>query len=48
MALHLATGLQDAVLALAGLLLLAGNFLSKYAVIKAGYLVPLMGVGRRM
>lgn len=39
-ALHLVSGFGDGMLALAGVLLLAGNFLSKYAVIKAGYLAP--------
>ncbi len=38
--LHLVRGFGDGMLALAGVLLLAGNFLSKYAVIKAGYLAP--------
>jgi len=42
LALHLARGLGGAPLALAGILLLVGNFLSKYAVIKAGYLVPVL------
>lgn len=39
--LHLASELATGVLALAAVLLLAGNFLSKYAVIKAGYYAPL-------
>lgn len=42
LALSLASGLAGGVLALAGVLLLAGNFLSKYAVIKAGYYAPLL------
>ncbi len=42
LALHLARTLGDGVLAPAGVLLLAGNFLSKYAVIKAGYLAPVL------
>jgi tetrathionate reductase subunit C len=42
LAIHLAGGLGDGMLALAGVLLLAGNFLSKYAVIKAGYLAPVL------
>jgi len=46
LALHLAGGLGDGVLALAGVLLLAGNFLSKYAVIKAGQYVPLFAPKR--
>lgn len=41
LALYLAGELAGGVLALAGVLLLAGNFLSKYAVIKAGYYTPL-------
>ena len=41
--LHLAGGLGEGFLALAGALLLGGNFLSKYAVIKAGYFAPLIG-----
>ncbi len=41
LALHLASELAAGVLALAGVLLLAGNFLSKYAVIKAGYYASL-------
>ncbi len=41
LALHLARGLGLGLLALAGVLLLAGNFLSKYAVIKAGYYASL-------
>jgi hypothetical protein len=40
LALHLARGLGGVLLALAGILLLVGNFLSKYAVIKAGYMAP--------
>ena len=40
--LHLASELAGGVLALAGVLLLAGNFLSKYGVIKAGYYAPLL------
>lgn len=43
LALHLARGLGIGLLALAGVLLLAGNFFSKYAVIKAGYLAPVFG-----
>ena len=42
LALHLAGELAGGVLALAGVLLLVGNFLSKYAVIKAGYYAPLL------
>ena len=41
--LHLSGGLGEGFLALAGVLLLGGNFLSKYAVIKAGYFVPVTG-----
>ena len=41
LALHLASELAAGVLALAAVLLLAGNFLSKYAVIKAGYYASL-------
>lgn len=41
LALHVASGVAGGVLALAGVLLVAGNFLSKYAVIKAGYYAPL-------
>ncbi len=46
MAYHLARGLDEATLDLAAVLLLAGNFLSKYAVIKAGYLAPLRAATR--
>jgi len=46
LALHLARGLGDGMLALAGVLLLAGNFLSKYAVIKAGHLAPVPALMR--
>lgn len=40
--LHLNGALGGSALALAGLLMVAGNFLSKYAVIKAGYYAPLL------
>lgn len=42
LAIHLASELGDGMLALAGVLLLVGNFLSKYAVIKAGHLAPVL------
>lgn len=41
LALHVGAGLGGGLLALAGALMLVGNFLSKYAVIKAGYYAPL-------
>jgi formate-dependent nitrite reductase membrane component NrfD len=44
--LHLSRGLGEGSLALAGALLLAGNFLSKYAVIKAGQFAPLVAPKR--
>ena len=47
LAIHLAGGFGNGMLALAGVLLLAGNFLSKYAVIKAGYLAPVLVPERR-
>ena len=42
LALHLAHTLGNGILAPAGVLLLVGNFLSKYAVIKAGYIGPVL------
>jgi len=41
LALSLTSELAGGVLVLAGALLLVGNFLSKYAVIKAGYYASL-------
>ena len=42
LALHLANALPSGFLALAGVLLLAGNFLAKYTVLKAGYYASLL------
>ena len=42
LALHLAHALPGGVLVLAGALLLAGNVLAKYSVLKAGYYASLL------